>query len=91
MLKFALWALAVVAAVALVDRLLLWLESKGWLYYRRTRGRGGGAIYHMMETHSVFDPGIQEVIEVKYGDEQSQDESGDPPGPEPPNDTPADW
>jgi hypothetical protein len=79
MLKFALWALALIAALALVDRLLLWMEEKGWLYYRRTRGRGGGAIYHMMETHSTFDPGIQEVIEAKYHEEKNQDESGDPP------------
>lgn len=78
MLKLAFWAIAVVAALALVDRVLLWMESKGWLYYRRTRGRGGGAIYHMMETHSTFDPGIEEVIEAKYHEEKSQDESGEP-------------
>ena len=83
MMKFAVWALAILVLAVLADRVLLFLESKGWIYYRRTKGRGGGALYHTLEMHSVFDPGIQEVIEVKYKDEQSQDESGDPPVPEP--------
>lgn len=80
--RLALWGLAILVVAALADRLLLWMESKGWISCRRTKGRGGGALYHTLEMHSVFDPGIQEVIELKYKDEQSQDESGEPPVPD---------
>lgn len=76
-----IWAVGLGVGLFLVDRLFLWLETRGWLYYRRTRKRGGGSVYHALELHSVFDPSVQEIIEVKYGEEQEQDQSGDPPVP----------
>lgn len=79
--KLVFWIAVTAVAIFAVDRLLLWMEAKGWLYYRRNKPRGGAATYHMMQIHSIYDPGIQEVIEVKYGEEQEEDESGDPPGP----------
>ncbi len=81
MSKLLFWTAAIVVALFALDRLLLWLESKGWLYYRRNKPRGGASVYHLMELHSVFEPGIQEVIEIKVHEEQDQDESGDPPAP----------
>lgn len=88
MAKLVFWGIALIATIFLVDRLLLWLESRGWLYYRRTRGRGGGALYHTLELHSVFDPSIEEVIEIMYHEEQDQDESGEPPAPDQLNEVP---
>jgi len=72
--------LAVAAAVALIllDRLLLRLESKGWIFYRRTKGPRGGATYHVREMASVFEPGIKYVQEEIVEEEEEQDESGDP-------------
>jgi hypothetical protein len=75
------WIVGIVLALLALDRLLLWFESKGWLYYRRTGPRGGAAVYHLMQMHSVFEPGIEEVIEAKVGEEKEEDESGDPPAP----------
>ena len=80
--KLLIWGLGIAVGLLLLDRLLLWFESKGWLFYRRTKNRGGGSLYHVLQMHSVFDPSVQEIIEVKYGEEQTQDESGDPPVPE---------
>jgi hypothetical protein len=79
MTKLALWGVAVAFALFLLDRLLLWVESRGWLYYRRTRPRGGASLYHFLDIHKIYNPEIQEVIEIKYGEEQQEDESGDPP------------
>ena len=72
--------LAVAAAIALIllDRLLLRLELKGWIFYRRTKGPRGGATYHVREMASVFDPGIKYVQEEIVEEEEEQDESGDP-------------
>ena len=80
MLRLIVWIGAVIAAALVVDRLLLAMEARGWLYYRRTRGRRGGAIYHMLEMHSIFEPGIQQVLELSVHEEQQEDESGAPPG-----------
>ncbi len=39
-------------------------------------------MYHLLEMSSVFDPGIQQVIEIMVEEERRQDKSGDPPTPE---------
>jgi len=80
MLDYVIWGGAALVALVVFDRLLLWAESRGWIYYRKNKPRGGGAVYHFLEMSSVFSPGIKEVIEVKVSQEQNQDESGDPLG-----------
>jgi hypothetical protein len=79
MLKFVIWGIGLLTVVAAVDRVLLWLESLGWINYSRNKLSRGGAMYHTLELHSVFDPGMQEVMEVKYAEQQEEDESGAPP------------
>lgn len=73
-----------VGAVLLVglDRFLLLLEAKGWINYRRHGLSRGGATYHTLELHSIFDPGVRQVLEVKYSEEREDEESGAPPGAE---------
>ena len=89
MSKLIVGTLAVIAALLAIDRLLLWLEARGWLYYRRKKPSISGSIYHMLEMHSVFDPAIQQVQEIIVEEEQQEDESGDPPAPrEDPAETP---
>ena len=56
------------------------MEKKGWIFYRRTKGPRGGAMYHVREMASVFDPGIKYLQEEIVEEEEQQDESGDPPG-----------
>ena len=74
------WLVAGLVALFLLDRLLLRLEHKGWIFYRRTKGPRGGATYHVREMASVFDPGIKYLQEEIVEDEEEQDESGDPIG-----------
>ena len=73
------WAAATVVALLLFDRLLLLFEAKGWIFYRRTKGPRGGAMYHVREMASVFDPGIRHVQEEIVEEREEQDESGEPP------------
>jgi hypothetical protein len=68
----------VLAVLLLLDRLLLRVERKGWMNYRRRGLSRGAAVYHLMELHSIFDPGIQQVIEAEYQQRKEQDESGAP-------------
>ncbi len=73
------WGTVIVVVLLAVDRLLLWAEKKGWIYYRRNKPGRGASTYHLMEIHSIFEPGFEEVIEAKLHEEQREDESGDPP------------
>ena len=79
MLTWLVWAGAIIVGGLALDRLLLSAESRGWIFYRRTRGVRGRAMYHAQELDSIFNPGMQHVQEAYAKEEQEEDESGDPP------------
>lgn len=79
-MRLLFWGIVIVVALLALDRLLLWAEERGWIYYRRYKPRRGASTYHLMEIHSTFEPGFEEVIEAKVHEEEREDESGDPPG-----------
>ena len=81
MLGPTLWILGLGGGVFLLDRFLLWAESRGWIYYRRNKPGRGASAYHLLEWTSVIDPTQREVIEIRIKEEKREDESGDPPGP----------
>ncbi len=62
-------AAAVVAGLLGVDRLALWAESRGWLYWRRRRAapRAGGGMFG--ELVEMFEPSHRHVME----EQQRQD------------------
>jgi hypothetical protein len=62
-----------------LDRILLWLESMGWINYRRRGFIRGGASYHALEMQSVFDPGAKELQQARFQNQEERDDSGDPP------------
>jgi hypothetical protein len=74
--------IALVVAVG-VDRLLLWMESRHWIYYRRTKkNTGGGAIAGaMLEAQKAFEPGVAKAAEERQEITRKDDGSGDPPEP----------
>jgi len=77
--KLLIWGVAIAITAFALDRLMLWMESRNWIYYRRSKGGPRGAIYHTLEMHSIFDPGIKHVHEIQVKEEEEEDESGDPP------------
>jgi hypothetical protein len=79
MTKLLVWGAVIMLAALAMDRLLLWIESRGWIYWRRNRPARGASTYHMLELHSNFDPGIQHILEATVKEEEDEDESGDPP------------
>ena len=74
-------AALVLAAAFLIDRLLLRLEERQWINYRRHGLSRGAAGYHMLELSAVFDPGKQQVLEAEYAERKEEDDSGAPPAP----------
>lgn len=75
----------VLIAIALfaLDRLLLALEAKGYVYYRKKKAslRSTGSV--LMELHGVIEPRAKNVIEARRQVVHHHDESG-PPKPEEP-------
>ena len=77
-----LWWIIAVVMIVTADRALLALEARGYIHYRRHGLNLYAARYHALEMHTVFEPAVQQVLQVSYLGEKRQDESGDPPGDE---------
>lgn len=75
MMRLALGALLVLVALVFLDRLGLWMERRGWIYWRKRRSRGTlGAT--LLELQKIFESGkSKHVIEAK------RDARKDPPDP----------
>jgi hypothetical protein len=81
MVTLLLWVLVGLVGLALVDRVLLRMEARGWINYRRRGLSRSGAAYHTLTLHAVFHPSAEHLQEVKYHQVEERDDSGDPPPP----------
>jgi hypothetical protein len=76
LLRVASWIAGTTVVLFALDRVLLWAERRGWIYYRIHRPVRGASLYHLNELSQMLTgSGIPEVRE-----EVQQDESGDPQG-----------
>ena len=58
-------AIAIVAALFGLDRLGLWLEERGWLYYRRKKPTSS-PMSALVAMQQAIEPGVKHVVEVKH-------------------------
>ena len=68
-------AVAVIAALAAVDQLFLWMERCGWIYWRRRKRDPRGALLGPIDT--VFNPAHEHVVEQQETQERLADIQGD--------------
>ena len=71
----ALTAVAAIAALAAVDQLLMWMERRGWIYWRRRKRDPRGALLGPID--NVFNPAHEHVIEQQETEERLADLQGD--------------
>lgn len=67
-------AVAAIAALAGVDQLLLWMERRGWIYWRRRKHDPRGALLGPID--NVFNPAHEHVIEQQETEERLADIQG---------------
>ena len=76
-------SLILVAGVVLIlfalHRVAVWMESRGWLYYRRVKPRSSNLGNAFLELQSMLEPGKRHVIELRREEHDDQTDSGDPP------------
>ena len=60
--------LGILCALFLLDRLGLWLEHKGWLYYRRRKPESGILGNTLQELNTLLVPSSRHVIEAKQNE-----------------------
>ena len=73
-------AASVLAGLLLIDRLFLWFEARGWMYWRRTKSTGSGAGQALLELQRVLESNkVVAVQEAKRaGEKVAPDPGGDP-------------
>jgi hypothetical protein len=80
LLEIVLWVLVAVAGLILLDRLFLWMEAKGWVYYRKVKRKGSASMADVLLGGNVFDPGVRhlhEAREERAGEEDEDDGDDD--------------
>ncbi len=77
-MRLALWLTAAAIAVWSLHRLALWLESRGWLYYRR-RPSSSALGNAFLEVRSLVEPATRAVVEERTRVHDEEDAEGDPP------------
>lgn len=78
-MEWVFWVAGAAVGLLVLDRVLLWIESRGWIYYRRTKAGRGAATYHLLEWSSALDPSMRQAQVEMVKEERREDESGAPP------------
>ena len=76
------WVLVAIGTALVLwglDRMCLWLESRGWLYYRRVKPSSSSLGTALLELQSILEPSRQHVIEARLEEDDEQADSGAPP------------
>jgi hypothetical protein len=77
-INIALWIVGVIAALLLIDRLGVWAERKGWIYWRE-RGRSSAMSGVFSGFDVVANPGAEYVTQAKETKKQEECDSGPEP------------
>jgi hypothetical protein len=80
-LKVVAAVLAFGLVLFLLDRFLLWCESRGWIYWRRRKASPGTAGTAFLEVQAMLEPGKAHVVEERTRVQDEREDEGDPPDP----------
>jgi hypothetical protein len=79
-----LWISVVVIGGGIVfagHRLLVWMEQKGWIFYRKSGNPSGALGNAFMAVHSMLDSESGRAAEHRLHEEKEEPEAGEPPVP----------
>jgi hypothetical protein len=82
--KWTAIGLAIVAALLVVDRLLLWAEDRDWIYYRKRKPSITSLGTALFQMQAIVQPEKQHIVEARREIKEDEDDDGDgKPGPPP--------
>jgi hypothetical protein len=79
--RLAVILVALGGALVLLDRIGLWAEQRGWIYWRRRRARGNALGATTLELQKIFES--QKVEHVIVARQRPKAEAPDPGGDDP--------
>ena len=76
LVTFLIWVGGIVVGAYLIHLLAVWAESRGWIYYRSSRGGGSAALSNAMsEFEAVINPAVEHQLEEERSGQIQEDES----------------
>jgi hypothetical protein len=75
-MQIAIWIAGIIVGLFALDRLALWAEAKGWIYWRKVKRKGSGGAA-LMTFNAVFDPSAHKAIEAREEQQQEDEDDGD--------------
>jgi hypothetical protein len=72
------WIAGIGVALFALDRLMLWMEARGWIYWRKVKRKGAGGGFLLGP--DIFDPGKRYLEEAREEQVQEDEEDGDDDG-----------
>jgi len=79
-MKALLIVLAIVCSALALHLLALWMERKGWIYYKHNKPSSSRLGNAFLEIQSILEPGKKHIIEIKNELKKESQESGKKPG-----------
>jgi hypothetical protein len=79
--RIALILVAAAVVLSVMDRLLLAMEARGWIYWRRRKSSPATRASALLEIHAMLEPDRRHTAEVLREETHEEDDEGDPPEP----------
>lgn len=73
-MDIVIWVAGIGAALFALDRLLLWAEARGWIYWRKVKSKSSGGF---LLGPDVFDPGTRHLEDAREEYVIEDEENGD--------------
>jgi hypothetical protein len=73
-----IWIVAIAMGLFGLHRLLLWMESRGWIHFMKTRASGGALGSAFLEIQQIAQPEKKYVLEIKRESRAERDDESDP-------------
>ena len=81
-IKVLVWLAIAFIALWALDKLLLWTEGRGWIFYRRNRPTPGSLGNAFLEMHGLIEQGKKVIVQEIKKTKHDESHSGDPVGPD---------
>jgi hypothetical protein len=79
--SLAAWLVAVGLVLYGLHRGALWMERRGWIYYRDQRASTSSASNAFMQVQAIFEPRAEHVVEARRSDDARAAEDAGAGGP----------
>lgn len=77
----AAWVAGAAAGLYGLHRLALWMERRGWIFYKHTRASSTSRSNAFMQVQAMFEPRAEYIVEGRRSDEIRAAEDADAGGP----------